>query len=403
MTSSALHIPEALTCPSLNRGTAFDAEQRRALGLTRRLPSAVLTLEEKAQRLWQQLQSLPTDLARNLLLEVLYFKVLSEHLPEMLPVVYDPTVGAAIEQYSDEYRGQRGVYLPIDRPEEIAESFKTFGLGPDAVVMAAVYAGLKVAGRAMADQKLVVFGSGTAGLGIADLLRDAMVADGATEEQAISQVWLVDKQGLLFDDMDDLRDFQTPYAKNRKHLGVRDTDRVGLVETIKMASPTILLGTSTVHGAFTRDVIEAMAASTPRPLIFAISNPTEKIEVVGADVLNWSNGKALVATGIPVDPVQYNCTTYEIGQANNFLAVGLGLGVMVAGAQRVTKAMLDAAAKAVAHEADVGTPGAALLPNVKNLRALSAVVAEAVYGAAHADGVATKKPHNVVQAIADTM
>src|ERR1700686_1044043 len=138
----------------------------------------------------------------------------------------------------------------------------------------------------MAEQKLVVFGSGTAGVGIADQLRDAMVADGATEEQAIAQVWLVDKQGLLFDDMDDLRDFQTPYAKNRKHLGVRDTDRVELVETIKMASPTILLGTSTVHGAFTRDVIEAMAASTPRPLIFAISNPTE--------------------------PVQYNRTTYEI-------------------------------------------------------------------------------------------
>ncbi len=401
MTSSAAHIPEALTSPSLNRGTAFDAEQRRALGLTGRLPSAVPTLENQAQRLWQQLQSLPTDLARNLLLEVLYFKVLSEHLPELLPVVYDPTVGAAIEQYSDEYRGQRGVHLSIDRPEEIAESFKTFGLGPDAVVMAAVYSGLKVAGTAMADQTLVVFGSGTAGVSIADQLRDAMVADGATEEQATAQVWLVDKQGLLFDDMDDLRDFQTPYAKNRNHLGVRDTDRVELVETIKMASPTILLGTSTVHGAFTQDVIEAMAASTPRPLIFAISNPTEKIEAIPADVLNWSNGKALVATGIPADPVQYN--TYEIGQANNFLAVGLGLGVIVAGAQRVTKAMLDAAAKAVAHQADVGTSGAALLPNVKNLRALSAVVAEAVYGAAHADGVATKKPHNVVQAIADTM
>jgi malic enzyme len=403
MTSSAPHIPEALTSPSLNRGTAFDAEQRRALGLTGRLPSAVLTLEDQAQRLWQQLQSLPTDLARDLLLEVLYFTVLSEHLPELLPVVYDPTVGAPIEQYSDAYRGQRGVYLSIDRPDEIAESFKTFGLGPDAGVIAAVYSGLKVAGTAMADQRLVVFGSGTAVVGIADQLRDAMIADGATQEQATTQVWLVDKQGLLFDDRDELRDFQQPYAKNRKHLGVRDNDRVGLVETIKMASATILLGTSTVHGAFTRDVIEAMAASTERPLIFTISNPTEKIEAIPADVLNWSNGKALVATGIPVDPEQHNRTTYEIRQANNFLAVGLSLGVIVAGAQRVTKAMLEAAAKAVADQADIGTPGAALLPNVKNLRALSAVVAEAVYGAAHADGVATKKPDDVVQAIADTV
>jgi malate dehydrogenase (oxaloacetate-decarboxylating) len=541
MTSSAPHVPEALTSPSLNRGTAFDAQQRHALGLTGRLPSAVLTLEDQAQRLWQQLCSLPTDLARNLLLEqmhnrneVLYFKVLSEHLPELLPVVYDPTVGAAIEQYSDEYRGQRGVFLSIDRAGEIAESFNTLGLGPDgvdlivcsdaeailgigdwgvggiqiangklaiytagagvdpsrtiavsldvgtdnetllndpfylgnrharrrgadydafiqtyietahalfpnamlhfedfgpeharailaryspdycvfnddvqgtgAVVMAAVYSGLKVAGTAMAEQTLVVFGSGTAGVGIADQLRDAMIADGASPEQATSQVWLVDKQGLLFDDMDDLRDFQKPYAKNRKQFGVGDDDRVGLVETIKLASATILLGTSTVHGAFTRDVIEAMAASTQRPMIFPISNPTEKIEAMPADVLDWSGGKALVATGIPVDPVAYDGITYEIGQANNFLVFpGLGLGVIVAGAERVTKGMLEAAAKAVAREADISTPGAALLPNVRNLRALSAVVAEAVYTAAHADGVATKKPDDVVQAIADTM
>jgi malate dehydrogenase (oxaloacetate-decarboxylating) len=534
MKTLAPHPPEALTSPSLNRGTAFDAEQRRALGLTGRLPSAVLTLEDQAQRLWQQLQSLPTDLARDLLLEVLYFTVLSEHLPELLPVVYDPTVDAPIEQYSEAYRGQRGVYLSIDRPEEIAESFKTLGLGPDdvdliecsdaeeilgigdwgvggieisigklaiytagagvdpsrtipvsldvgtdnetllndplylgnrharhrgadydafiatyietahrlfpnamlhfvdfgpeharailaryspdycvfdddvqgtrAVVMGAVYSGLKVAGSPMRDQKLVVFGSGTAGVGIADQVRDAMIADGATQEQATAQVWLVDKQGLLFDDRDELRDFQQPYAKNRKQFGVPEKDRVGLVETIKMASATILLGTSTVHGAFTRDVIEAMAASTERPLIFPISKPTEKIEAIPADVLNWSRGKALVATGIPMDPVQYNRATYEIGQANNFLAFpGLGLGVIVAGARRVTRGMLEAAAKAVAREADVSAPGAALLPNVKNLRALSAAVAEAVYTAAVADGVATKKPDDVVQAIADTM
>src|SRR6185295_20126539 len=140
MKSSSPHIPEVLTSPSVNRGTAFDARQRRTLGLTGRLPSAVLTLQGQAQRLWQQLQSLPTDLARNLLLEqvhnrneVLYFKVLSEHLRELLPVVYDPTVGAAIEQYSDEYRGQRGVYLSIDRPDEIAESINTLGFGPDDV------------------------------------------------------------------------------------------------------------------------------------------------------------------------------------------------------------------------------------------------------------------------------
>ena len=140
MTSSAPQIPAALTSPTLNRGSAFSLDERRQLGLTGRLPSAVLSLEDQAHRLWQQLRSLPTDLARNLLLEqvhnrneVLYFKVLADHLTELLPVVYDPTVGDAIEQYSDEYRGQRGVYLSIDRPDEIAESFQTLGLGPDDV------------------------------------------------------------------------------------------------------------------------------------------------------------------------------------------------------------------------------------------------------------------------------
>jgi malate dehydrogenase (oxaloacetate-decarboxylating) len=541
MTSPTQQIPAALTSPSLNRGSAFSRDDRRRLGLTGRLPSAVLSLEDQAHRLWHQLKSLPTDLARNLLLEqvhnrneVLYFKVLADHLTELLPVVYDPTVGDAIEQYSDEYRGQRGVYLSIDGPDEIAESFATLGLGPDdvdlivcsdaeeilgigdwgvggiqiaigklaiytagagidpartiavsldvgtdnesllndpfylgnrharhrgadydafiqnyvetayrlfpnamlhfedfgpeharailatyspdyclfnddvqgtgAVVMAAVYSGLRVTGARMKDQKLVVFGSGSAGIGIADQLREAMLADGAAADQAAAQIWLVDKQGLLFDDTDDLRDFQRPYAKNRQQLNVPTGQPVGLVDAIKMTSPTILLGTSTAHGAFTQEVIEAMAAATERPMVFPISNPTSRIEAMPADVLTWSQGAALVATGIPVDPVEHNGTRYTIGQANNFLVFpGLGLGVVVAGARRVTKGMLRAAAKAIAAEADPTTPGAALLPDVKNLRALSAVVAEAVCRAAADDGVATKTPDNLVQAIIDTM
>jgi len=541
MKRQAPRTPEALTSPGVNQGTAFTIEERRELGLIGRLPSAVLSLDDQAKRLWQQLQELPTDLARNLLLEqthnrneVLYFKVLSEHLTELLPVVYDPTVGEAIEKYSDEYRGQRGIYLSIDRPDEIAESFGTLGLGPDdvdlivcsdaeeilgigdwgvggiqiaigklaiytagagidpwrtipvsldvgtdnerllndpfylgnrharhrgadydafigryietahrlfpnamlhfedfgpehatailakyspdycvfnddvqgtgAVVLAAVYSGLRVTDARMRDQKMVVFGAGSAGIGIADQLRDAMIADGATVGQAMAQIWPVDKQGLLLDDMEDLRDFQKPYAKDRRRLGVTEGARVGLVETIKLASPTILLGTSTAHGAFNQEVIEAMAAVVERPMVFPISNPTSRIEAMPADVLTWSHGAALVATGIPVEPVRYNGTTYEIGQANNFLVFpGLGLGVVVAGAQRVTNTMMQAAAKAVAAQADPTTAGAALLPNVKNLRALSAVVAEAVYAAAVADGVATKTPENLVQAIADTI
>lgn len=541
MAGSVPQIPAALTTPSINRGVGFTHEDRRRLGLMGRLPPGVLTLDQQAERVWRQLQEEPTDLARNLLLdqlhyrhEVLYFKVLCEHLTELMPVVYTPTVGEAIQRFSAEYRGQRGLYLSIDHPEEISCSFETFGLGPDdvdlivctdaeailgigdwgvggieisvgklalytagagvdprrtiavlldvgtdneqllndpfyvgnrharrrgaeyddfiaqyvetthrlfphamlhfedfgpanahaildrysstycvfiddiqgtgAVMMAALCGGLRVTGGRMRDQTLVVFGPGTAGIGVADQVRDAMVADGATIAQAASQIWPIGRRGLLFDDMDGLRDFQIPYAKNRERLGVPAGDRVGLVDTIKMSSATILLGCSTVHGAFTREVIEAMAAATHRPLIFPISNPPSRMEATPADVLTWSGGRALVATGSPVAPVDYDGITYTIGQANNALVFpGIGLGVIVAGAQRVTNGMLDAAAKAVAQRADPLLPGAGLLPDVKNLREISVAVAEAVYHAAVEDNVATKSHDNITQTIFDTM
>ena len=276
--------------------------------------------------------------------------------------------------------------------------------GTGAVVMAAIYGGLRVTRIPMRDQKVVVFGAGTAGIGIADQIRDAMVADGATVEQAASQIWPIDKQGLLFDDMDDLRDFQVPYAKNRHQVGVAPGDRVGLVGAIKLASPTILLGSSTVYGAFTREVVEAMAAATERPLIFPLSNPTSRMEAMPADVLAWSKDKALVATGSPVAPIEHDGTIYTVGQANNVLVFpGIGLGVIVAGAKRVTKGMLDAAAKAVARQAEPTQQGASVLPDVANLRAISAVVAEAVYRTAVEEGVATKTYPDVVHAILDAM
>jgi malate dehydrogenase (oxaloacetate-decarboxylating) len=231
-----------------------------------------------------------------------------------------------------------------------------------------------------------------------------MVADGIAIEQANARIWPVDKQGLLFDDMNDLHDFQVPYAKNRDTLRVDRTARVGLVDTIKLAAPTILLGCSAVYRAFTRDVVEAMAASTESPLIFPLSNPTSRMEAMPADVLAWSDGKALVTAGSPVQPVQYRGTTYTVGQANNALVFpGIGMGVIVAGARRVTNKMLDAAAKAVAQGADPMASGGALLPGVENLRAVSATVAKAVYHAAVDDGVATITHDNIVQAVLDTM
>lgn len=534
-------FPAALSTPSLNRGVGFTHEQRRQLGLVGRLPSAVLTLDQQADRVWHQSQSLATDLGRNLLLEqlhyrheLLYYKVLIDHLPELMPVVYTPTVGEAIQRFSDEYRGQRGLFLSIDEPDDVAVAFQTLGLGPDdvdlivctdaeailgigdwgvggiqiavgklalytagggidprrclavsldvgtdneqllqdpfylgnrharrsgaeydefieryieaahrmfpgamlhfedfgpanarmilqtfgtrycvfnddvqgtgAVVVAAIDGGSHVTGAAVCDQTVIVFGAGTAGMGVADQIRDAMVADGASVEQATSQIWAIDKQGLLFDDMADLRDFQVPYAKSRSRLGVRAAARVGLIDAIKLASPTVLLGASTVSGAFTQEVVEAMTACCQRPMIFPLSNPTSRMEAMPADVLTWSNGKALVATGTPVAPVEYNGTTYTIGQANNVLAFpGIGLGVVVAGARLLTQGMLRAAAKALACRANPAKTGDALLPDVSDLRSISASVAEAVYHAAGQDGVATRTHDDVQQAIADTM
>ena len=535
------HIPAALAAPSLNRGVGFTHEQRRRLGLTGRLPSAVLTLDQQADRVWRQLQSLATDLGRNLLLEqlhyrheLLYYKVLEDHLTELMPVVYTPTVGEAIQRFSDEYRGQRGLFLTIDEPDEIGEAFETFGLQPDdvdlivctdaeailgigdwgvggiqiavgklalytagggvdprrciavsldvgtdneqllqdpfylgnrharrrgeeydefikryietthemfphailhfedfgplnarkilqthgddycvfnddiqgtgAVVVAAVYGGCHVTGVPLRDQKVIVFGAGTAGIGVADQIRDAMVADGAIVEQARSQIWPIDKQGLLFDDMDDLREFQVPYAKNRQELGVAAGDRVGLVDAIKLASPTVLLGSSTVFGAFNQEVVEAMTASGERPMIFPLSNPTSQMEAMPADVLRWSKGRALVTTGTPVAPVDYDGTTYTIGQANNVLVFpGIGLGIIVARARLFTPGMLQASAKAIVQQASPANPGDSLLPDVQNLRDISAAVAEAVYRAAVEDGVATREHDDVRQAVHDAM
>ncbi|OBG37851.1 NAD-dependent malic enzyme [Mycobacterium sp. E3198] len=481
-------IPAALAAPSLNRGVGFTHEQRRRLGLTGRLPSAVLTLDEQADRVWHQLQGMATDLGRNLLLEqlhyrheLLYYKVLEDHLTELMPVVYTPTVGEAIQRFSDEYRGQRGLFLTIDEPDEIAEAFETFGLGPEdvdlivctdaeailgigdwgvggiqiavgklalytagggidprrclavsleplnarkilqtygdhycvfnddvqgtgAVVVAAAYGGCHVTGVALRDQTVIVFGAGTAGIGVADQIRDAMIADGATADQAAAQIWPIDKQGLLFDDMDDLRAFQVPYAKNRQRLGVGGGDRVGLVDAIKLAAPTILLGSSTVFGAFDQEVIEAMTASCERPMIFPLSNPTSHMEAKPADVLRWSGGKALITTGTPVAPVECDGTTYTIGQANNVLVFpGIGLGIIVARARLVTPGMLQAAARAIVRQANPSGPGDSLLPDVRNLRDISGAVAEAVYHAAVEDGVATRTHPDVRQAVLDTM
>jgi malate dehydrogenase (oxaloacetate-decarboxylating) len=278
--------------------------------------------------------------------------------------------------------------------------------GTGAITLAAALAAVKVTRVPMREQKLLVFGAGTAGVGIADQLHDAMVRDGASPEQATAQVWLIDKQGLLTSDMTGLRDFQKPYAHDPNEVKgwASSGGKISLLDAVRRVGPTILLGTSTVHGAFTKEVIETMSAAVQRPIIFPISNPTSKLEAMPADVIAWSQGKALVAVGIPVPPVAYQGVTYQIGQANNALVYpGLGLGTIVAGASKVTGGMLLAAAGAVAGQVGVSAPGAPLVPPVQNLRASSATTAVAVAQAAIDEGVATMKPDNLVQAVQDAM
>jgi malate dehydrogenase (oxaloacetate-decarboxylating) len=560
--------PAVLNDPLNNHGVAFTLAERETLGLTGRLPSGVLTLEEQARRAWQQLQAQGDDLAKNLYMEqlhdrneVLYYRLLLDHLAELLPIVYDPTIGDAIERYSHEYRRPRGIYLSIDRPDEIPAAFGTLGLGPGdvdlivcsdaeeilgigdwgvggiqisvgklavytaaagidprrvipvsldvgtnnegllndplyvgnrharvsgaaydtfiakyletasslypnallhfedfgasnarrillsyrdkyrifnddmqgtgAVVMAGLLNAVKVTGTRWRDQRVIIFGGGTAGIGIADQIRDQMSRDGLTPGQATSCIWIVDLPGLLTNDMSaGMLDYQRPYArpaaeaaswtKTPVDVDPSTTTRwpemaalrkgraasgiITLQTVVEQVKPTILIGTSTAHGAFTRQVVQAMSAGVERPIIFPISNPTSRIEALPVDIITWSKGRALVATGLPWGPMDYEGVRYWFGQANNALVYpGLGLGTIVAGASKVTDGMLLAAAESVAGQADVSQPGASLLPAVENLRASSATAAIAVARAAADDGVATKKPNNLVQAVQDAM
>ena len=241
---------------------------------------------------------------------------------------------------------------------------------------------------------------------MADQIHAGMVRDGLNPEEARSRIWLIDRAGLVTDDMEGLPDYQQAYARPASEVAnwTREHGAVGLFETVRRVDPTILIGTSSDHGAFVRRIVEAMSEGVERSIVLPLSNPTERIEAMPADVIAWSKGRALVATGIPISPFDYDGTRFIIGQGNNSLLYpGLGLGVIVSGASRVTDGMLLAAARAVADQVDPTAPGAALLPPVENLRASSATVAVAVARQAQADGVATADHDNLIQAVQDAM
>ena len=273
--------------------------------------------------------------------------------------------------------------------------------GTGIVTLGGVFAAMAISGQKLTDQVYLCFGGGTAGAGIASRVHREMVREGLSEEEAYKRFFMVDKQGLLFDDMDDLTPQQRPFAKKRSDFPNADklTDLAEVVRTVKA---TILVGTSTKAGAFTKEVVEAMCANTERPCIFPISNPTKLAEASAEDLIHWSDGKAFVATGIPADDVSYKGVNYVIGQANNALIYpGLGLGMLASEASLLTDEMIAAAADSLSGITDITKPGAPVLPPFKYVGEVSIKVAEAVAKKAKEQGLARAKEQDMVKAVHD--
>ena len=273
--------------------------------------------------------------------------------------------------------------------------------GTGIVTLGGIFGAMDITGEKLVDQVYLCYGGGTAGAGIASRVLREMVSQGLSEEEAYERFFMVDKQGLLFDDMDDLTPEQKPFAKNRANFPNADklTD---LLEVVKTVKPTILVGTSTQPNTFTKEVVEAMCQNTERPCIFPLSNPTKLAEASAEDLIVWSDGKAFVATGIPSDNVIYKGVEYIIGQANNALIYpGLGLGVLASEASLLTDEMIGAAAHSLSGITDITKPGAPVLPPFKYVADVSIKVAEAVAKKAQEQGLARVQEKDMAKAVRD--
>ena len=273
--------------------------------------------------------------------------------------------------------------------------------GTGIVTLGGIFGAMDITGEKLVDQVYLCYGGGTAGAGIASRVLREMVSQGLSEEEAYERFFMVDKQGLLFDDMDDLTPEQKPFAKNRANFPNADklTD---LLEVVKTVKPTILVGTSTQPNTFTKEIVEAMCQNTERPCIFPLSNPTKLAEASAEDLIAWSGGKAFVATGIPSDNVIYKGVEYIIGQANNALIYpGLGLGVLASEASLLTDEMIGAAAHSLSGITDITKPGAPVLPPFKYVADVSIKVAEAVAKKAQEQGMARAQEKDMEKAVRD--
>lgn len=273
--------------------------------------------------------------------------------------------------------------------------------GTGIVVLGGIFGAMDITGEKLTDQVYLCYGGGSAGAGIADRVHAEMVAEGLSPEEAYKRFFMIDKQGLLFDDMEDLTPAQKPFAKKRSDFEGKG-DMTSLLEVIKTVKPTILVGTSTNPDAFTKEVVEAMCENTERPVIFPISNPTKKLEATAQQVIEWSDGKAFVATGVPSGTISYKGVDYEIGQANNALIYpGLGLGMLASEAKLLTDEMIGAAAHSLSGIVNPGQPGAPVLPPFQYVADVSIKVAEAVAKKAQEQGLAQAKETDMAKAVRD--
>lgn len=533
-----MYAHDILNDPFLNKGTAFTMEERKKFGLIGLLPPHIQTLKEQAEQTYAQMQTKANNLEKRLFLmeifntnRTLFYYLFSQHLEELNPIVYDPTIADTIEGYSDLFvDSQYAGYLDINHPENIETTLKNaagdrdirlivvtdaegilgigdwgtngvdisvgklmvytgaagidpatvlplvidagtnreelrnnpnylgnrhervrgeryydfvdqfvqtaerlfpklylhwedFGRsnaanilekyrkeiptfnddiqGTGIVTLGGIFAAMDITGEKLTDQVYLCYGGGTAGAGIASRVLREMVSEGLPEDEAYKRFFMVDKQGLLFDDMDDLTPEQKPFAKKRADFPNADqlTDLLQVVKTVK---PTILVGTSTNPGAFTKEVVEAMCENTERPVIFPISNPTKLAEASAQDLITWSDGKAFVATGIPADTVSYKGVDYVIGQANNALIYpGLGLGMLASEASLLTDEMIGAAAHSLSGIIDITKPGVPVLPPFKYVGDVSIKVAEAVAKKAQEQGLALAEETDMAKAVRD--
>ncbi|MPQ29970.1 NAD-dependent malic enzyme [Clostridium estertheticum] len=530
---------DLLRNPYLNKGTAFTKEERKKYELIGLLPNDVRTIEQQEQIIYQRAKDFEDKLEkRNYLMNLydtnktLFSYVISKHITEFLPVIYTPTIGDAVINYSKIYDTPKdAVFLSIDHPEDIKKSIENslkdldeiklivvtdgegvlgigdwgvqgvdisigklavytvaagvnpknalpividsgtnnesllndplylgnkhkrvtgekyydfidkfvkivlelfpevllhwedFGRGNASAILenyrskictfnddiqgtgvmmvSAMSAIGEVTGIPIKDHKILVFGGGTAGIGISDQILLEKMQSGLSEEDAIKQFYLVDRFGLITQDMDNLTEGQKKYARAR---GEFKKPLTNLAEIVEATKPTVLIGTSGVPGAFTEEAVRKMAELNEKPAIMPISNPTKLAEAKATDLIKWTDGRALVVTGSPSEPIEHNGVTYTIGQANNALLYpGLGLGIIVAKAKTVSDGMLSAAAHGIASLQDFSKPGAAILPSVEKVREASKLVAIAVVKQAIKEGLNQIEIIDVKKAVEDSI